>query len=427
MNVKKFLTCVVLSIIISLFFIPVLSYADDNNLNIEAPSAILMDNDTGKILYEKSAYEKRDPASTTKIMSAMLTLEHCTLDEVATVTSEAIKDVPSGYSSDLLKMGEELTVEDLLYALLVKSSNEAANVLAIHIAGSVESFATMMNTKANQLGCKNTHFVNPNGVHDENHYTTAYDLAIMTREAMKKDTFRQIVCTVAYTLPSSNKYSRIDRNFTTTNDLIKKQSDNYYESAIGVKTGFTSQAQNCLVSAATKDGKTLIAVVLKADTDNQRYEDSKTLLNYGFDNFSKKNVVKSGDIVQTINIENATKATRNLNLVAESNIETMVTNDKINETIEPTVTLNENLSAPIEEGQVVGTATYTVDNQTYTVNLKAGNTVKKSYTLYFIIVVAIIALILILFDKPNNSRNKKRSRTNTRRKPYVNYNIKQGK
>ena len=104
-----------------------------------------------------------------------------------------------------------------------------------------------------------------------------------------------------------------------------------------------------------------------------------------------------------------------------------ITNDKINETIEPTVTLNENLSAPIEEGQVVGTATYTVDNQTYTVNLKAGNTVKKSYTLYFIIVVAIIALILILFDKPNNSRNKKRSRTNTRRKPYVNYNIKQGK
>ena len=192
MNVKKFLTCVVLSIIISLFFIPVLSYADDNNLNIEAPSAILMDNDTGKILYEKSAYEKREPASTTKIMTAMLTLEHCKLDEVATVTSEAIKDVPSGYSSDLLKMGEELTVEDLLYALLVKSSNEAANVLAIHIAGSVESFATMMNTKANQLGCKNTHFVNPNGVHDEDHYTTAYDLAIMTREAMKNNTLDKL-------------------------------------------------------------------------------------------------------------------------------------------------------------------------------------------------------------------------------------------
>ena len=159
-------------------------------------------------------------------------------------------------------MGEELTIKDLLYALLLPSSNEAANVLAIHIAGSIDSFASMMNTKAMDLGCKNTHFVNPNGVHDDNHYSTAYDLSLIAKEAMKNDIFRQIVSTASYTLPNSNKYSRIDRTLITTNDLIKKQSNNYYEYAIGIKTGFTTPAKNCLVSSATKDGKTLIAVVL---------------------------------------------------------------------------------------------------------------------------------------------------------------------
>ncbi len=430
MNVKKFLIGILIFITFSIMFIPNLSYADNNNLNIESPSAILIDNDTGKILYEKAAYEKREPASTTKIMTALLTLEHCKLDDVATVTSEAITVVPSGYSSDLLKMGEELTIEDLLYALLVHSSNEAANVLAIHIAGSVESFATMMNTKANELGCKNTHFVNPNGVHDEDHYTTAYDLAIIAREAMKDENFRQFVCTVAYTLPNSNKYSRRDRTLVTTNDLINKDSDYYYENAIGIKTGFTTPAQNCLVSAATKDDKTLIAVVLKADTDSQRYEDTITLFNYGFDNFSKKEIVKTGDIVSTINIENATNATKNLNLVAESDIETIVTNDRINESVEPVIELNEDLKAPIEKDQVIGTATYTVDNISYKINLTAGNNVKKSYALYIVIAISIIALILIVFDKPTNSRNKKHSgnKLQNKKKKYLNnYNIKQGR
>ena len=346
-------------------------------------------------------------------MTALLTLEHCKLDDVATVTSEAITSVPSGYSSDLLKMGEELSIKDLLYALLLPSSNEAANVLAIHIAGSIDSFASMMNTRAIELGCKNTHFVNPNGVHDEEHYTTAYDLALIAREAMKNDTFKQIVSTVAYTLPSSNNYSRIDRNLITTNDLIKRQSENYYEYAIGIKTGFTTPAKNCLVAAAKKDDKTLISVVLGANTDDDRYSNTKTLLNYGFENFSKKDIVKTNDIVQTIDVKNATSKTKNLNLVAESGINTIVTNDKINDKVEPTVTLNDNLQAPIKKDTIVGTATYTVDNIQYTINLKAGNDVKKSYTLYIVIGVAIIALILILFEKPSKKRNNKSTRKNS--------------
>ena len=412
MKFKKFILCLMASIICLSIILPVRTFADDNNLDINAESAILIDGDTGKVLYEKAAYEKREPASTTKIMTAMLTLEHCKLDDVATVTSEAITSVPSGYSSDLLKMGEELTIKDLLYALLLPSSNEAANVLAIHVAGSIDSFASMMNTKAVELGCKNTHFLNPNGVHDEDHYTTAYDLAIIAREAMKNDTFKQIVSTASYTLPSTNKYTRIDRNLITTNDLIKKQSKNYYEYAIGIKTGSTTPAKNCLVASATKDGKNLISVVLKADKDSDRYNDTKTLFNYGFDNFSKKDIVKTGDIVKTIDVKNATSATKNLNLVADSGINTLVTNDKLNDTIEPEITLNEDLQAPIKKDDIVGTAKYTVDNIQYTINLKAGNEVKKSYVLYIVIVIAVIALFLILFEKPNDNRKQKSRRKN---------------
>lgn len=411
MKFKKFILCLITCIVCLSILLPVKTLADNNNLNINAESAILIDGDTGKILYEKSAYEKRAPASTTKIMTALLALEHCKTTDVATVTSEAITSVPSGYSTDLLKMGEELTIKDLLYALLLPSSNEAANVLAIHIAGSIDSFASMMNTKAMDLGCKNTHFVNPNGVHDDNHYSTAYDLSLIAKEAMKNDIFRQIVSTASYTLPNSNKYSRIDRTLITTNDLIKKQSNNYYEYAIGIKTGFTTPAKNCLVSSATKDGKTLIAVVLRSNTDNNRYNDTKTLFNYGFDNFSKKDIVKSGFTIKTIDVKNATSATKNLNLVAETGINTMVTNDKLNDTIEPQINLNEHLQAPIKKDSIVGTATYTVDNIKYTINLKAGNEVKKSYTLYLVIAIAIIALLLIIFEKPN----KKKKRQTTRR------------
>lgn len=418
MKLKKFILCLITCIVCLSILLPVRSLADNNNLNINAESAILIDGDTGKVLYEKSAYEKRAPASTTKIVTALLALEHCKTTDIATVTSEAITSVPSGYSTDLLKMGEELTIKDLLYALLLPSSNEAANVLAIHIAGSIDSFASMMNTKAMELGCKNTHFVNPNGVHDDNHYSTAYDLSLIAKEAMKNDIFRQIVSTASYTLPSSNKYSRIDRTLITTNDLIKKQSDNYYEYAIGIKTGFTTPAKNCLVSSATKDGKTLISVVLRSNTDNNRYNDAKTLFNYGFDNFSKKDIIKAGSTIKTIDVKNATSSTKNLNLVAETGINTIVTNDKLNNTIEPQINLNEHLQAPIKKDSIVGTATYTVDNIKYTINLKAGNEVKKSYTLYLVIVIAIIALLFIFFEKPNKKKKRKTTRRPTKKSGY---------
>ena len=167
-----------------------------------------MDQNSGKILYSKNANTKMYPASTTKIMTAILTLENCNLDDVATASHNAVYSIPYSYSVATIQEGEELTIEQLLNVLLIPSANDAAIVLAEHISGSVEEFAKLMNKKAEELGCKNTHFVNPNGIHNKNHTSTAYDLALMGQYAMKNETIRKIVSTKQFTLPTTNKYNK---------------------------------------------------------------------------------------------------------------------------------------------------------------------------------------------------------------------------
>jgi len=426
MRVKKILICVIMSLTLILFEIPTSVYAtesNDINIDIGSSSCILIESKTGRILYEKDAYSKYYPASTTKIMTALLTLENVSdLKEVATVSYNSVFTVPSGYSTDLLKVGEELTIEDLLYALLVKSSNEAANVLAEHISGNVESFATMMNTRAVELGCKNTHFVNPNGIHNENHYTTSYDLSLITREAMKNETFRKIVSTASYTLPSTNKYDRIDRNLITTNDIIRKSSKYYYEYAIGIKTGYTTPAKNCLVAGANKDGVELILVLLHADKLNSNREsvrdiDAKNLFEYVYNNFSEKTIVDANGAVDTIKVKNATSKTKNLRLLAENKIEALVTNDKLKTAETPEIVLNENIKAPIKQGDILGTIKYNIDGIAYETNLIAANDVEKSYTAVIIIIILIILVLCYLYSKNNK---KKINRRRKRRKNYSN-------
>ena len=172
---------------------------DELEKNLSSEAVLLMEASTGKVVYEKNGYEKKYPASTTKIMTAILAIEHCNLNETATASEFAINSVPSGYSTANIQIGETLSVKDLLYALMLQSANESAVILAEHVSGSQEAFANLMNEKAKELGCKNTHFINPNGIHNENHYTTAYDLALITQYAMKNQTFREIVKTTSFT------------------------------------------------------------------------------------------------------------------------------------------------------------------------------------------------------------------------------------
>ena len=179
-------------------------YADDE-LSINAKAALIVETNTGKIIYEKDIYEQNYPASVTKILTAILTIENCELDDVATVSQTAISHIPTGYVIAPLYIGEQITIKDLLYALMLKSANDAAYVLAEHVGGSVEGFSEMMNKKAEELECKNTHFVNPNGIHNQNHYTTAYDMYLISNYAMKNETFKEIVSTYEYTLSPTNK------------------------------------------------------------------------------------------------------------------------------------------------------------------------------------------------------------------------------
>lgn len=427
MRVKKILSCVIIFLILTLVKIPMPVNAKetvDINIEIGSSAGILIENKTGRILYEKDAYTKYYPASTTKVMTALLTLENVSdLNKVATVSYNSVFTVPAGYSTDLLKVGEELTIENLLYALLVKSSNEAANVLAEFISGNIESFATMMNTRAIELGCQNTHFVNPNGIHNEDHYSTAYDLSIITREAMKNETFRKIVKVASYTLPSTNKYDRVDRNLITTNDLIRKSSKYYYEHAIGIKTGFTTPAKNCLIAGANKDGVELIAILLHADKLNSdrlsvRDTDAKNLFEYIYNNFSEKTLIDKNGTATTIKVKNATKETKNLGLYAEEKLEALVTNDKLKSIENPEITLKENIKAPIKQGEILGKIKYRINDVEYSTNLIASINVEKSYTLVIIIVILIILMFLYLYCE---NEKKKRSRKRKSRYPTNKY------
>lgn len=416
-QINKVIISIISIFLFSIFWVSTTFAVDYPDLGIGSETAILIEANTGRILYEKDAQKKMYPASTTKIMTAILTLEHVKdLQEIATVSYKAVYSVPAGYSTDLLKVGEELSINELLYALLVKSSNEAANVLAEHIAGSVESFVSMMNTRAVELGCKDTHFVNPNGVHSEEHYSTAYDLSLMAKEAMKNNDFRRYVSTASHTLPSTNKYERTDRNLITTNDLIRSTNKNYYEYAIGIKTGYTSQAKNCLVAGASKDGLELIAVLLGAGKQNSdrlsiRDLDAKNLFEYVYQNFSEKTIIGKEMPVQNIKVSWATKDTKQLDLVAQDEIKALVTNDKVKEENNGEVTIQENIKAPIAKGTVLGTVKYTVDGIEYQTNLIASHDVQKSSIILLILKIALgvfIFLIVVWLLKPKKKKKKRK-------------------
>ena len=295
MKNRKIITTIFITIIFAILipFIPV--YADDevqsdeNNLKIYAEAALLIDTNTQKILYNKNAKERKYPASTTKILTAIITIENCNLDDKVIVDYDSIMAVPSGYTVAALQVGEELTVKQLLQVLLVHSANDAANVLAKHVGGSIESFASMMNTKANEIGCQDSHFLNPSGKHEDEHYTTAYDLALIMKYCMKNSTFKELVSSKSCIIPATNKYP--ERVFTNTNDLLvvdtrEIASNYYYPYAIAGKTGYTTEAKNCLVTVAKKDDIELICVVLgclKTDEGlSARFVDTKALFEYGY-------------------------------------------------------------------------------------------------------------------------------------------------
>lgn len=412
-NKKQFKIKFILLFIILLIFIPlnfVFSADESDEIDITAGSYILIDNKTNKVLCKKDENKKMYPASTTKIVTAIMVLENCNLDDTVTASYDAVMSIPEGYSSANIQIGEQLTVEQLLELLLVHSANDAANILAEHVGGSVESFVTMLNTRLNELGISNTHFTNAFGMHDENHYTTASDLAKIMKYCLKNETFRKIAGKASCAIPATNKYG--PRSYSSTNELLNSNSSNYYKYLIAGKTGYTSQDKECLVSTAYKDNLELIGVVLYS---NSRFSDSRKLYEYGYSNYSIKNIVNENDLITSVKVSNATKQTEDLNLLSSETIEALVNNNSTSE-IKPEITLNENISAPIEEGTPLGKVTYNIEGVSYTTNIIAEHSVEKSYFyLYISIGCGIIILIFVIYKL---SRKKKKRTRNYRKNRF---------
>ena len=324
--------------------------------NISAKAATLYEPTSKKIIYSKNGEERLPMASTTKIMTAMVVVDNCNTMETVIIGPES---VGVEGSSAYLSEGDEYTVLELLYALMLQSANDAATALAYYVAGGISEFSEMMNRKANDLGLENTHFTNPHGLDAEDHYTTSNDLAIMSAELLENEILREIVSTYKKTFT----YDERTRTYINHNKLLRLYAD-----AAGVKTGFTKRSGRCLVGAAERDGMTFISVTLDAPSD---WSDHTALLDFAFDSYEKIQLTAKGDYLQNINVVGGDK--ESVYISAKENLE--VIKEKETTDIEEIISLPKYLIAPIKEGETVGRVTYKVGGRDYTVELVALNEV----------------------------------------------------
>lgn len=361
-------------------------------------AAIVVDGDYGDVLFSYHGHDKMYPASITKVMTALLTLDavaagKLTLDQPITASTTGVV-LPEGSSSAGIKAGEILTVEELLYCALISSANEACSILAETVAGSVGGFVVMMNDKAAELGMEDTHFVNPHGLHDEDHYSTAYDISIMARAAMEYGTFRTIVATARHEVPATNMSDA--RVLHNTNLLICGTiTPGYtYSKAIGIKTGFTTPAGNCLVSAAVEtDGRTYYCVVLKAGStrnpdDSNSFDETEKLLEWAFDNFKRVTLLGEGTdevIRQEVSVS-LSDSTENF-VIAQpvGTVEATVPSDYDPSKVEFDIELVESVEAPVTQGDKLGTVSVIYDGVNYgTLDMVAADSVARSDFLYYL-------------------------------------------
>ncbi len=317
----------------------ILSVLPENTYAISARSAVVIDALSGRVLYEHNKDEKRGMASTTKIMTALCALEYGDMDKIVTISPTA-----SGVegSSMYLAKGEKIKMCDLVYGLMLVSGNDSATALAETISGSVEDFANLMNQKASEIGAYNTNFTNPHGLSDENHYTTAHDLAKITAYAMQNPTFCEIVSTKKKSLPTTE--GGYARTLINHNKFLSM-----YEGCNGVKTGFTKATGRCLVTSVEKNGMQLICVTLNASDD---WNDHKSLYDDAFSKFSPHPLKIANEIITSAKIKNGAEST--VNLVAGQDIYIPVKNEEINN-LKITATSFEDLQAPVAKGDVLGT------------------------------------------------------------------------
>lgn len=345
----------------------VVVFAEGNtDLGLNAKSAILMEKSTGNILYESNPDERLPIASVTKVMTMLLIMEavdsgKISLDDMVTVSENAMS---YGGSTMFLETGEQLTVNDMLKGIAVASANDGCVAMAEHLAGSESAFVDMMNEKAKELGMENTHFMNTNGLDEDDHYSSARDVAIMSRELMKHETIFNYTSIWMDTL-RGGKFQ-----LANTNKLIR-----FYDGANGLKTGSTSKALCCLSAAAKRNDMQLIAVVLGAPTSAERFASAKSLLDYGFANYAVNTQITAGDEVQKIAVEKGVD--KEVGVVASDSCSTLVKKGQ-EDNITKEIKIDETITAPIEAGQKIGTMTISRDGEVIAdIDLNASSAVEK--------------------------------------------------
>ncbi len=349
--------------------------------SINSRSCIVYDRNSQMILYGKNETKQVKMASTTKIMTSLIIIENCDLSETIEVSKKA---AGTGGSRLGLKSGDKITVKDLLYGLMLCSGNDAAVALAEYAGGDIQGFADLMNKKANELGLTNTHFESPHGLDSDGHYTTAYELAILTDYALKNETFAKIVGTKNYTI-TINGYPK---NLSNTNELL-----GYLNGVYGVKTGFTNGANRCLVTACKRNNMDIICVVLGADTKNFRTQDSIKLIEYAFKNFTYINANEiaissfdnwKNENLQYININKSSSNSFDFEVQTCQNPILSVNKNDINN-IKTSIYIEQNLEAPILSNTVIGNLTLSLNDKTLiTLDIINTNNINKKDILYYL-------------------------------------------
>lgn len=346
-----------------------------------APSVILIEASSGDVIYQKNADDVMYPASTTKILTVLLGIQLGDMNATVTVSETALQLGDDDATTMGLQLGEEINFHDLLVGTLIRSANEGANVIAEAVSGSISEFVDLMNRTAESYGCTNTHFTNPNGLHDPNHYTTARDMAIIAREAMKDETFREIAATLSYPMPQTNKQKARTLSLRDNSFMTPGTEDNpnkyYYPYGIGIKTGFTNAAGYCYVGAAEKDGVELITVVLAAG-QRGRWADTIKLMDYGFSQYVNVTPIDLYEMnpitIQTTNYSLSDSDMGRLALLCQAADPTQTASitatqkqvESMAENLRRTclITYTRDFVAPITAGEVLGVMTYFNDDGT---------------------------------------------------------------
>ena len=330
--------------------------------DINAKAAIIVDADSGEVYFEKNADQRIQPASTTKLMTALLVIEDVERGSIslgdAVVASENCSynlDDDSTNANPRIQPGESMSVQDLLYCTMLVSANEACNILAEYVSGTVSDFVDKMNARAEELGCTGTHFANANGLEDSDHYSTAADFAIIAREAMSHTMLQQICSTLNYTVPETNVTA--ERTLTNTNMLLNSDSEYYYPPAYGIKTGFFTNAGYCLVSAAEKDNMNVICVVMGGVEADDQFRESVTLFNWLFDNYEYRQILSSAETIVTVPVYMGTSETTGVR--AEDPVSVILPRDYDIAMVGYQYVLyheqkGERLEAPINAGEALG-------------------------------------------------------------------------